>query len=85
MYCLCFIISGKKVETPFIDYTEQLGGSVELYHAVELKCTTPDADIYYTIDGSTPYPWHKSAKVSPCPIVVCEFFNLMKCSEGMLV
>lgn len=51
------------MDTPYIDYTDQMGGSVNLNHQVELKCATPDAEIYYTIDGSVPYPWHKSSKV----------------------
>lgn len=62
---MVFLLLGKKAEPPFIDYTETMGGSVSLYHAVELQTNTKDADIYYTIDGSIPYPWHKSSKVSP--------------------
>lgn len=57
------MIEGNKVEPPFIQYTEQLGGSVELHHAVELQCNTPHVTMYYTIDGSSPYPWNKSAKI----------------------
>lgn len=54
---------GRKVDTPYIDYTELLGGSVDLYHTIELKCATQDATIYYTIDGASPYPCDRSAKV----------------------
>lgn len=50
-------------DTPYIDYTSPLGGTVPLHHTVELKCGTPDSTIYYTTDGSKPHPWNKLAQV----------------------
>ena len=58
------LLTGKKAERPFIDYTDQTGGSVDLNHRVDLRCMTKDVTIYYTIDGAVPYPWHKSAQVN---------------------
>lgn len=34
--------------------SEQTGGTVERYSKMYLACDTPDAKIYYTLDGSVP-------------------------------
>lgn len=72
------------MDTPYIDYTEQMGGSVELNHVVELQCSTTDCDIYYTVDGSSPYPWNKSSKVSVEYYYASTLFELQKHCIGVV-
>ena len=78
-----FPSTGKKAETPYIDYTELLGGSVELNHQVELKCATRDATIYYTIDGSAPYPWHRSSQVVLPHLSICYYASAVRLESSV--